>query len=200
METITEPKQGWKTWFAEKLDRTEIKTQMMRGDREKIQKRFTQFLADITKLKTRIENATLKKNSYNNQIADLSSTPELSSKFTKLEQLKNEIKESKNHLDILLESMAFEMSQMFDFPDFNKLELCSNSSVTVGIKNELDWEFDGTYKIPEECFVSKEAELKKTINPWVKSQLSLGKIELPGIQIKQRLKVKATFKKKRIRG
>lgn len=196
METV---KAYWKTWFSEKADKAEIREKMRVNGEEDTQKKLNFFLSEITRLKKGIEETTQKRKAYEEQIENFPTNPELDSKIMAVVNLKDKIKEDKKQLEVSLASMATEISQMFDLPDFSNMELCSNSSITIGIKNEVDWEFDGTNHIPEECFTIKAMEIKKAINPWVKKQLSMGKIELPGIRIKQRMKIKAAFKKNRTR-
>lgn len=202
METNAEPKHGWKDWFAEKKDREEIISNMALDDKEKTQEQMTRFLIKTTKIKIRLDNAMQRKKECESRAAELSPKPnqQIEKITEELAGLRDEIKTSKKHLESTLEKIAIAVSKMFSVPDFNKMDLCNNGTITIGVKNELEWEFDGTCRLPKECFLSKKDQLKKAINSWVKTQFSMGKLDIDGIKTTPRLKAKATLKKNRSRG
>jgi len=198
MEAIAKPNSGWKSWFDEKLDRAEIKKYML-TEHDGAQEKLDKFLKKITSIKIRLDYATQEKKEYTAKIAELQDIPKVGAIEEKLNNLREEIKKSKKHLEATLESMSQEVSELFELPDFSKIELCSNNAISIGAKNEIDWDFDGTHRLSKECFINNELELKKAINPWVRKQLDMGIFDFKGIQIKQRLKVKATLKRNRKR-
>lgn len=197
---IEKPLKGWKSWFDEKLDQAEIAKMLMKESKEKTQEELDKYLKKITSIKMRIVQATTSKAECETRIVAVEaaqSTPEANTLQKRITEAKDEIKLSKKHLDVALEKMASVVGKLFDFPSFNKLEICNNRAISISVRKELDWDLDDEYTIPKECFERRAVEIKKAIAPWVKDQINMGRIDIEGIRVKPRLKVSATLKKNR---
>lgn len=198
---IEKPTKGWKSWFDEKLDDAEISKLLMKESKEEIQEKLDTFLRKVTIIKMRLDSAARLKSGYETNVVSMQTqaAPEINTLHKKIKAAKEDIKLSKKHLEATLGKMSEVISGLFDFPAFNRLEICNNQAISISIKKELDWDFNEKCSIPKECFMSRSAEIKKAIAPWVKEQMNMGRIDIDGIVVKHRLRVSANLKKTRER-